>query len=222
MVLAGYESTAATLAWAWYLLSQAPEVETRLHSEIDQVLAGRPPVFADVDKLVYTRSIVEETMRLYPPVASTSREAVRDDSFNGTPVPKGSIILVVSWLLHRHKKLWRNPDHFMPERFLPGSDEPVSKFAYIPFGIGPRICTGMAFGLTETILCIATMAQQFQFRLKAGHRVDPQCRLTLRPGETLPMSLQRRNPPQALTRDSAPVAAVACPFGHGSLEQVHP
>ena len=131
-------------------------------------------------------------MRLYPPVPILSREALLDETFEGQSIPKGSIIVVSPWLLHRHKKLWDKPDHFIPERFLPGGNIPASKFAYIPFSIGPRICAGMAFGLTEAILCIATLAQMFRPRLKPGHRVEVECRLTLRPGKSLPMQLDRR------------------------------
>jgi cytochrome P450 len=169
-----------------------------------------------VPKLVYTRAVFEETMRLYPPVPILSREAVVDETFNGQSIPKGSFIMVLPWLLHRHKKLWDKPDHFVPERFLPGGKTP-SKFAYIPFSIGPRICAGMAFGLTEAILCIATLAQEFQLRVKPGHKVEVQCRLTLRPGDHLPMHLNRRE--AAAPRLAAALATAstlpACPFGHG-------
>lgn len=217
LFMAGHETTANSLAWTWYLLSQTPGVEARLHAEIDAVLGGRPPTLEDVPKLVYTRAIFEETLRLYPPVPMLTREAVKDETFQGEVIPKGSVIVVSPWLLHRHKKLWRKPDHFIPERFLPGGEGPVSKFAYIPFSIGPRICAGMAFGLTEAILCIATLAQQFKLRLKQGHRVEIECHLTLRPGESLPMLLQPRNRPAA--RKSAPGTAPAppltCPMGHG-------
>lgn len=192
LFMAGHETTANALAWTWYLLSQTPEVEARLHAEIDEVLGDRVPSLDDVAKLVFTRAVFEETLRLYPPVPVLSREALRDEIFQGQTIRKGSIIMVSPWLLHRHKKLWAKPDHFVPERFLPGSGEPVSKFAYIPFSTGPRVCAGMAFGLTEAILCIATLARDFKLRLRPGHTVDLECRLTLRPGKNLPMQLHRR------------------------------
>ena len=231
LFMAGHETTANSLAWTWYLLSQTPEVEARLHDEIDRVLGDRPPSLADVPNLLYTRAIFEETMRLYPPVPMLTREALVDEEFNGVKIPKGSMIVVSPWLLHRHKKLWRRPDNFIPDRFMPGGKGPVSKFAYIPFSIGPRICAGMAFGLTEAILCIATLAQQFRLRLKEGHQVEIECHLTLRPGETLPMLLDRREPGmQALPKrgrrsvapdpSPAPSPATApagvCPMGHGT------
>jgi cytochrome P450 len=192
LFMAGHETTANSLAWTWYLLSQAPEVEARMHAEIDQVLNGRLPTLEDVPKLTYTRAVFEEALRLYPPVPLLTREAVRTETFKDTIIPKGSMIMVVPWLLNRHKKLWERPDEFLPERFLPGYHKPATKFSYVPFSIGPRVCPGMGFGLTEAILCIATLAQAFQFRLSAEHSVHPVCRITLRPGDTLPMRLQPR------------------------------
>jgi cytochrome P450 len=215
LFMAGHETTANSLAWTWYLLSQAPEVEARLHAEVDSVLNGRPPTLEDVPRLIYTRAVFEEALRLYPPVPLLSREAVRAESFQDTDIPKGSLILVVPWLLHRHRKLWEKPDHFLPERFLPGYHRPPSKFSYVPFSIGPRVCPGMGFGLTEAVLCIATLAQVFQIRLAPNHRVQPVCRMTLRPGDTLPMTLHARS-----ARSGAPVAAeignviAKCPVHH--------
>lgn len=215
LFMAGHETTANSLAWTWYLLSQAPDVEARLHEELDTVLGGRPPALSDVGALAYTRAVFEEALRLYPPVPFLSREALTDETFNGRDIPKGSIIIVSPWLLHRHRKFWRDPDHFVPDRFLPGSPEPVSKFAYIPFSIGPRICAGMSFGLTEAILCLATLAQRFSLRLVPGHDVEPVCKLTLRPGDALPMTLHRRAPARETSPQAPPQAQAACPFGHG-------
>lgn len=192
--MAGHETTANTLAWAWFLLSQAPDAEDRLHRELDEVLGGRPPALADLPRLPYTRAVIEETLRLYPPVPLLTREALVDEEVRGRKVPKGSLVMVVPWLLHRHRKWWDRPDHFVPERFLPGSREPISKFAYVPFSIGPRICAGLSFGLTESILSLATLAQSFKLRLEPGHVVAPVCRLTLRPGDALPMRVSPRRP----------------------------
>jgi cytochrome P450 len=189
LLLAGHETTASSLAWTWYILSQAPEIEATLYSEIDRVLRGRLPTHADVPKLIYTRAVFEEVLRLYPPIPLLTREAVREEIFGDCPIPKGSLIVVCPWLLHRNPVLWHSPDHFVPARFMPGGYRPPSKFAYIPFSVGPRTCTGMAFGMTEVILCIATIAQAFMLRLKPGHRVEVACRLTIRPGEKLPMRL---------------------------------
>jgi cytochrome P450 len=212
LFMAGHETTANTLAWAWYLLSQVPGVERRFHTEIDEVLGGRLPALTDVPKLLYTRAIFEEVMRLYPPVPVLSREALREETYRGKRIRRGSLIIVSPWLLHRHRKLWSAPDHFVPERFLSGSGEPVSKFAYIPFSIGPRICAGMAFGLTEAILCIATLAQQFKLRLKCNHRVEVVCRLTLRPGDSLPMYLVPRAHRVSASDAPSESAQRSCPF----------
>jgi cytochrome P450 len=214
LFMAGHETTANSLAWTWLCLSQAPRVEARLHAELEEVLGGRLPTLADVPRLLYTRAIFDEVLRLYPPVPFLSREAGEDEEFQGERIPKGSVIVVAPWLLHRHKKLWKRPDHFIPERFLPGGSGPPSKFAYVPFSIGPRICAGMAFGQTEAILCIAILAQAFRLRLKPGHKVMPICRMTLRPGDRLPMTVAPRG--FAVAPPSIPAAeqAAGCPFGH--------
>jgi len=213
LLMAGHETTANTLAWTWYILSQILEIEAKLHAELDQVLGGRLPTLADVPKLVYTRAIFEEVLRLYPPVPLLTREALREDTFQGRRIRKGSLIVVCPWLLHRHRKLWSKPDHFIPDRFMPGGERPASKFAYIPFSVGPRICAGMAFGLTEAILCIATLAQAFMLRLTSGHCVEVACRLTLRPGDKLPMQLIARG--QARGSAHAVPSDPACPLLRG-------
>jgi cytochrome P450 len=190
--MAGHETTANSLAWTWYLLSQAPEAEERLHAELDQVLSGRLPTLDDVPNLPFTRAVFEETVRLYPPVPLLARQASRSETIRGRPVAAGSLVMVVPWLLHRHRKFWGKPDHYIPERFLSENAQFRVRHAYVPFSIGPRICAGAAFGQTEAILCIATLAQRFRFRLMAGATVEPVCRLTLRPGDDLRMRLDPR------------------------------
>jgi cytochrome P450 len=191
--MAGHETTANSLAWAWYLLSQAPEVEERLHAELARVLNGRPPTLDDVPSLTYTRAVFEETVRLYPPVPLLARQALRDETIRGRPVRAGSLVMVVPWLLHRHRKFWGKPDHYIPERFLPENAEFRVRHAYVPFSVGPRICAGAAFGLTEAILCIATLAQCARLRLAPGAVATPICRLTLRPGDDLRMFVESRD-----------------------------
>ena len=191
--MAGHETTANTMAWAWYLISQAPWVVKRLQEELETVLAGKAPTLQDVPRLVYARAIIEETMRLYPPVPILAREAMAAEKLGDLEVRKGALVLVVPWLLHRNPTLWSKPDHFQPERFLPGGDGAnQSKYGYIPFSIGPRICAGMTFGLNEAILCLAVLAQKFELKLAEGEVVAPVCRLTLRPGDRLPMTLHPR------------------------------
>ncbi len=121
-----------------------------------------------------------------------AREVMEEEVIRGRRVEAGSILMVVPWLLHRHQRIWKKPDHFEPERFLPGAAEKPAKGAYVPFSIGPRICAGAAFGLTEAILCLATLAQRFELRLAPGTVVEPVCRLTLRPGKRLPMTVHSR------------------------------
>ena len=190
--MAGHETTANSLAWTWYLLSQARGVEDRLHAELAQVLGGRLPTLGDVPRLGYTRAIFEEAIRLYPPVPVLGRQALCDEVISDRRIPAGSLLLIVPWLLHRHRRLWERPDHFIPERFLPENSQSRSKHAYIPFSTGPRICAGAAFGLTEAILAIATLAQRVRLRLATDAVVEPVCRLTLRPGHTLPMMVEAR------------------------------
>ena len=190
--MAGHETTANTLAWTWLNLSQSPRVLKKLHAELAEVLGGRPPVFEDVQKLRYTRYVIEETLRLYPPVPLLSRRAIRDGLLEGEAYRKGDILMVSPWLLHRNPNVWSQPDTFMPERFDPEIAPRPNKYAYIPFAIGPRICPGLTFGMTETILAIATLAQRFELALKPGHTVQAVSRLTLRPGESLPMILRHR------------------------------
>jgi len=217
--MAGHETTANSLAWCWYLLSQTPEVEKRFHAELDEVLRGRTPDLNDVPRLLYTRAIFEEAIRLYPPVPILAREALKDEIIAERAVPKRALVAVVPWLLHRHRKLWEKPDHFIPERFLPGGKRPESKFAYVPFSIGPRICPGLAFGMREAILCLAVLGQRFQLRLAPGHTVNPICRLTLRPGQALPMVLEprmtiRREPRAAPGQLASVPLSTACPYAH--------
>jgi cytochrome P450 len=190
--MAGHEGTANSLAWTWYLLSQAPDAEARLHAELGEVLGGRLPSLDDVARLVFTRAVFEEAMRLYPPVPFLGRQAMRDETIRNRRIPEGSLLFVVPWLLHRHRRLWDRPDHFVPERFLPENAASRQRYSYLPFSLGPRVCTGAAFGMTEAILCLATLAQRARLRLAPGVIVEPVCRLTLRPGQTLPMLIEHR------------------------------
>ncbi|MBR9909016.1 MAG: cytochrome P450 [Gammaproteobacteria bacterium] len=191
MFMAGHETTANALAWAWYLLDHSPAAMAKLQAELDQVLGGRHPTLEDVDNLPYTRAVFEETMRLYPPVPLLSRQARAADSMRGRNIKPDAIMLVLPWLLHRHEKYWDQPNAFLPERFMPGQPRP-NKFLYLPFSVGRRVCLGKRFGLTEGIICLATLAQQFTPRLVPGHKVAIECRLTLRPEGGLPMLLERR------------------------------
>ena len=193
MLLAGHETTANLLAWAFFILSQDAESEARLHAEVDCVLAGRAAVFEDLERLPFTKAIVQETLRLYPPVPLQARVASGDFKIGEKQVRDGDIVMLNAFILHRHRGYWIDPDAFRPSRFLPNDPlAPVDRYAYVPFGIGPRVCTGAAFGQTEAILCLATLAGRFRLRLEPGHRVEPVCRLSLKPGHELPMIIERR------------------------------
>ncbi len=192
LFMAGHETTANTLAWAWFLLSQDPETERRLHVEVDAVLGEEPAKFEDLRQLPFTRAVIEETLRLYPPVPLQAREATGEANVGGRAVRKGDLVILNAWLLHRHQRLWDQPDTFLPDRFMPGGSGIPSRYAYVPFSIGPRVCTGAAFGLTEAVLCLATLARHVRLRLQPGWVVEPVCRLSLRPGERLPMLVEHR------------------------------
>ena len=172
------------------LLSQDSETEARLHVEVD-ALDGRPATYSDLPGLRFTRAVIEETLRLFPPVPIQARVAAQARQIEGRDVPAGAVVMLVPWLLHRHRNYWAEPDSFVPDRFMPGGKTP-NRYAYVPFSVGPRICTGAAFGLTEAILCLATIAQQFRLRLRDDWTVMPICRLSLRPGDRLPMRLIAR------------------------------
>ena len=186
--MAGHETTAQALTWAWYLLSLHPAVEARLVEELRTVLNGRTPQYEDIAKLRYTRMVIEESMRLYPPAHTMAREPIAADDVLGQRIPASAIVLISPWLLHRKASLWPDPHRFNPDRF---ASEPP-RFSYIPFGAGQRICIGATFAMTEAILILAMIAQRYRLRLKSGHPIEPQGLITLRPRYGMPMTLQRR------------------------------
>lgn len=192
--LAGHETSALAATYVWYLLSLHPDVEARLHAELQSVLGGRVPGYDDLEKLRYTRMIIEETMRLYPPApVLTPRVARADDEVSGHAVAKGTEIVVVPWVLHRHRTLWDDPDRFDPERFSKERSAARPRFAYLPFGGGPRICIGAQLALTEITLLVATLAQRFRLQLVPGQDIVLQHRVTLRPRDGIRMRLSRRS-----------------------------
>jgi cytochrome P450 len=190
--MAGHETTAVALTWTWYLLSQHPAVEGKLHAELDAVLAGRTPGYDDLANLPYTRMVIEESMRLYPPAHTLARQAVAADEVLGVTVPAGGMVLIAPWLIHRKASLWPEHERFDPERFAPERSAGRPRFAYIPFGAGPRVCIGAAFAMTEAMLILALIAQRFSLRLTPGHPVEPQGLITLRARHGMKMQLRRR------------------------------
>jgi cytochrome P450 len=190
--MAGHETTALALTWTWYLLSQHPAVQAKLDAELATVLGGRTPRYEDLAKLRYTRMVLDESMRLYPPAHTLSRAALGDDEVLGRRISAGAQILIVPWLLHRNPKLWERPGVFDPERFAPERAGGRHRFAYIPFGAGPRICIGAAFAIAEAMLLLATIAQRYRLHLKPGFPVEPQGLITLRARHGMQMILERR------------------------------
>jgi cytochrome P450 len=192
ILLAGHETTANALTWTFYLLSHHPQAAARLHAEVDSVLAGRPPGMADLPRLPYTRMVLQEAMRLYPPVWSLARRAVEADELAGYPIPAGSVIHISFYALHRHPRLWDAPDAFRPERFADDEVEKRHKFTYLPFSAGPRKCIGDQFAMAEGQLILATTAQRFDLALAPDQRIDTAALITLNPKHGMSMIAQRR------------------------------
>ncbi|MBA2394296.1 MAG: cytochrome P450 [Ktedonobacteraceae bacterium] len=187
LLLAGHETTANTLTWTWYLLSDHPEVERRLHAELNDVLGGRVPTVEDLPNLKYTRMVLEEALRLYPAAPLLSRKAVADDELSGCHIPANSMVMISPYAMHRHPAFWEEPERFEPER---ATVRP--SYAYFPFGGGPRMCIGNHFAMMEAQLILSTVAQRYQLCLVSGHPVEPQMRVTLRPRYGLPMVTHAR------------------------------
>ena len=192
LFLAGHETTANALAWTWYLLSQNPEVEAKLHAELDAVLAGNLPTVDDVQKLTYTEKVLTESMRLFPPVWVMGRRAVSSYKAGGFYVPAGSIVLLSQYVIHHDERHYADPEKFDPERWTPEARAARPKYSYFPFGGGPRLCIGEQFAWMEGILLIATLAQKWKLRLVPGHPVAPQPLITLRPKHGMRMTLELR------------------------------
>jgi cytochrome P450 len=193
--MAGYETTAVSMTWVWYLLSQHPLEEAQLHEELDTVLAGRTPTVEDLPNLPYTRMVIEEAMRVYPPAPGISiRQAQQADELCGFKVTPGLQVLIAPWILHRHRRLWDNPERFDPARFNKESTDKRPRFAYLPFGGGPRVCIGATLAMTEATLILAVLAQQFRLRLKEPQEIKLQTRITLRPKNGMITILERRPP----------------------------
>jgi cytochrome P450 len=181
------------LPWIWYLLATHPEAERRLHAELDEVLGGRRLAIGDLSKLVYLRRVLDETMRLYPPLPiMMMRRAASDDTVCGRNIPRKSIVAIMPWVVHRHRKLWRDPDRFDPDRFAPREAAAQSRYAYLPFAAGPHVCVGASFAMLQLIVAVAVLAQQFRFRLVPGRRVEPTAWTNIRPRDGMWMTVEPR------------------------------
>jgi cytochrome P450 len=191
LFLAGHETTATALTWTWYLLSQHPEVEQRLQEELQRVLNGRAATFADLPALQYTEMVLAEAIRLYPPAWAIGRMALRPFRIHNYVVPAKSICLLSPYVMHRHPQFYPDPERFDPERFTPEAKQSRPRFAYFPFGAGPRVCIGERFAWMEGVLVLAAIAQKWRMRLVPGHIVEPRPQITLRTRYGLKMSVHR-------------------------------
>lgn len=192
LLLAGHETTAKALSWTFYLLNQHPNVEDKLHRELAQTLDGRPPTVNDLPNLPYTWQIIEESMRLYPPVWIVSRMCIQEDEIAGFRIPRDSLVTMSPYTMHRHPAYWTNAEEFNPDHFLPDRVADRHPFAYFPFSGGPRLCLGKHFASVETHLVLATIAQRYLLRLVPDHPVEPEALVTLRPRFGLPMTIHTR------------------------------
>lgn len=195
LFLAGHETTANLLAWTWYLLARHAEVERRLHAELDEVLeGGRLPTVEDLPRLVYTEMIVAEAMRLYPPAWAVGRRAIEDHAVGGYSIPKGALLLVSQYVMHRDARFYPEPERFDPERWTQAARASRPQFAYFPFGGGPRRCIGEAFAWMEAALIVAALARRWRMRLAGSpqEEIETQPRITLRPRGGVSVILERR------------------------------
>jgi cytochrome P450 len=194
LFMAGHETTANALCWTWYLLAQNPEAKQKLHAELDGILQGAPPSLADLPRLPFTEMVVKESMRLYPPAWGIGRRAIQDFELNGYRIPAGTNVFLMQWLTHRDERFFPDPERFEPERWR---DDPIRcgklpRFAYFPFGGGPRVCIGAGFAMMEAVLLLATIAQRYSFSLPPSSKVTPFFSITLRPKNGLTMQLHLR------------------------------
>jgi cytochrome P450 len=189
-------ATAATplraFPWLWYLLAMHPPAEARLHAELDRVLGGRPPGADDLPHLVYLRQIIDETLRLYPLAPTMLRTAIAEDVVCGRKIPRKAIIGVFPWVVHRHRKLWHDPDCFDPGRFSPEQIAARSRYAYLPFAIGPHVCIGASLAIVEIMIAVAVLAQHFRFRLVPGRTIEPIAWTNLHPKGGIRMTVEPR------------------------------
>jgi cytochrome P450 len=190
-LLAGHETTAVSLTWTWYLLSQYPEVEAKLRRELDDALRGRTPQLEDLPCLPYTDKVVKESMRLYPPAWSLARTVAKEMDLGGYRLPVGANVVMSQWILHRDPRFFEKPERFDPDRWTPDAIQQLPKFAYFPFGGGPRLCIGASFAIMEANLLLATIAQRFRLQMVPGHAVEALPSITLRPRHGMRMSISK-------------------------------
>jgi cytochrome P450 len=189
---AGHETTARALGWTIYCLAEAPWERDRIEAEIDAVLAREPDPVKWLEAMPFTRAAFEEALRLYPPAPSINREPIEPETYKGLYIPKRAAVLMMPWTVHRHRKLWDQPDAFMPERFHPGNREKIDRYQYLPFGAGPRVCIGASFAMQEAVIALAVLLSRFRFDTLAETNPWPVQKLTTQPQGGLPMRVTPR------------------------------
>lgn len=206
LFLAGHETTASSLSWTWWLLAQNPAVEAKLHAELDEVLSGRTPSIDDLARLPYTANVITESLRLYPPAWGLARVVVENHELGGYPVKKGMGVAMAQWVVHRDTRWYDAPEEFRPERWEGDFAKRIPRFAYFPFGGGPRLCIGNNFALMEAALILATVAQKYRLHLVPNHPVVPLASITLRPryGVRVTLESRQRRTVENLPRISQP------------------
>ena len=192
LIVAGHETTASGLNWTWYLLSQNPEAEAKLHAEIDAVAEKRDPSLSDMEALSYTRNVVDEALRLYPPGWLLSRRTIGPDTLSGFEVPAGTDVLLCLYLLHRHPRYWKDPAAFRPERFDKEHEAERPRFAYMPFAAGPRHCIGETLALYEMYMHLYKVARRYRLRYVPERELELEAQINLRTKHPLMMKLERR------------------------------
>ncbi len=192
LFLAGHETSATAMAWSFYLLANAPDIQDRVHAEAAAAFGERRPQFGDMRRLPLTRDVFREAMRLYPPVASVARDAVKTERLQNRTLDPGSVLFVSPWLIQRHVAHWDAPDAFNPDRFETPAGQEGLRNAYLPFSMGPRVCVGASFALQEAVLLVSELCRRFSFRPAPGHTPDPVARLTLRSDNGMPLIVERR------------------------------
>jgi cytochrome P450 len=192
LFLAGHETTAVSLSWTWYLLARHPDVEARLVEEVRGALGGRLPTVADLPRLRYAEMVVTESMRLYPPAYAMTRRVAEPLTVAGHPIAPETVLVMSQWVVHRDPRWFEAPEAFQPDRWEHDLAKRLPRYAYFPFGGGPRLCIGNAFALMEATLLLAAIAQRFAFRLAPGATVTPLLSVTLRPAGGIPMVVSAR------------------------------
>jgi cytochrome P450 len=188
--LAGHETTASALTWAFFILSQQPKVLAKLRTEVRKISGRQPITFNQTRQMTYTRNVFREVLRLYPPVSFITRVATADDVLGSETIRAGSMIVISPWLIHRHRSFWKEPELFQPGRFSPAREKSIQPGTYLPFGVGPRVCTGASFATTESTLILAALCRRFDFETLNPDAIEPVGKLTTRP--RVPVQMQLR------------------------------